>query len=64
MADPSSWSSLEVAKLVVDGLTPVAVVLLGVWVARAIRRVEESVGEPETRRATHRTTRGYPSLSQ
>jgi hypothetical protein len=42
MADPSPWNSLEVAKLVVDGLIPVAVVLLGVWVSRATRRVEAS----------------------
>jgi hypothetical protein len=42
MADPSPWNSLEVAKLIVDGLTPVAVVLLGVWVSRATRRVEAS----------------------
>jgi hypothetical protein len=42
MADPSPWNSLEVAKLVVGALTPVAVVLLGLWVSRATRRVEAS----------------------
>lgn len=42
MADPSPWNSLEIAKLIVAALTPVAVVLLGLWVARLTRRVEAS----------------------
>jgi hypothetical protein len=42
MADPSPWNSLEIAKLIVAALTPFAVVLLGVWVARLTRRVEAS----------------------
>ena len=42
MADSSPWNSLEVAKLIVDALTPIAVGLLGFWVARATRRVEAS----------------------
>ena len=41
-ASQSPWNSLEVAKLVVGILTPVAVVLLGMWIARATRRVEAS----------------------
>lgn len=42
MADPSAWNSLEVTKLIVAALTPLAVVLLGIWVARATRRLEAS----------------------
>jgi hypothetical protein len=42
MASASPWNSLEVAKLLVDVATPVAVVLLGIWVGRATRRVEAS----------------------
>ena len=42
MADPSAWNSLEVAKLVVGALTPLTVALLGIWVARATRRLEAS----------------------
>lgn len=37
----SGWSSLEVAKLVVSALTPIAVAIIGVRLARAARRVEE-----------------------
>jgi hypothetical protein len=42
MTEPSPWNSLEIAKLIVSALTPVAVVLLGLWVARLTRRVEAS----------------------
>jgi hypothetical protein len=37
--DPG-WTSLEVAKLLVSALTPLAVVVLGFYVARISRRVE------------------------
>ena len=37
----SAWNSLEVTKLIVAALTPLAV-LLGIWVARATRRLEAS----------------------
>jgi len=36
------WSSLEIAKLVVAAATPVVVVLIGIVVSRAARRVEEA----------------------
>jgi hypothetical protein len=39
-ADASTWSSLAVANLVVAAATPVAVTLLGVFLARSARRVE------------------------
>jgi hypothetical protein len=39
MAD--SWSSVQVATLVVDALTPIAVAGLGVFLARASRRLEQ-----------------------
>ena len=38
-ADPS-WTSLEIVKLVVSTLTPLAVVFLGIFVNRLSRRVE------------------------
>ena len=34
------WNSLEVSKLIVAALTPVAVAILGVWVSRYLKRVE------------------------
>lgn len=37
----SSWNSVEVVTLVVDGLTPVTVVVLGVIFARASGKVEQ-----------------------
>ena len=37
----SEWSSLEVAKLAVGVLTPVLLLVLGVLVSRAARRVED-----------------------
>jgi len=39
MAD--SWSSVQVATLVVDALTPIAVAGLGIFLARASRRLEQ-----------------------
>lgn len=42
MTDPSAWNSLEVAKLIVGALTPLTVALLGIWVARATRKLEAS----------------------
>ncbi len=40
-ASGSPWNSLEVVKLVVSGLTPVVVLLLGIWISRLARRLEE-----------------------
>lgn len=34
------WTSLEVAKLIVAGSTPVAVAVIGFWLARIMKRVE------------------------
>jgi hypothetical protein len=36
------WTSLEIVKLVVGVLTPIAVVILGVFVARATARIEQT----------------------
>jgi hypothetical protein len=36
------WTSLEIAKLVVGILTPIAVVILGIFVARATARIEQT----------------------
>lgn len=35
------WTSLEVAKLLISALTPIIVVVLGIWVARMTRRLEQ-----------------------
>lgn len=40
-ASGSPWNSLEIAKLVVSGLTPVVILLLGIWISRLARRLEE-----------------------
>ena len=40
-ASGSLWNSLEIVKLVVSGLTPVVVLLLGIWISRLARRLEE-----------------------
>lgn len=39
-ATPEAWTSLAVVKVAVDALTPVAVLGLGVLIARSTRRVE------------------------
>ncbi len=39
MADP--WNSVEIVTLVVDALTPITVVVLGVLFTRASRRIEQ-----------------------
>jgi hypothetical protein len=39
-ATTSSWNSLEVAKLLVSALTPLAVLLFGLWVNRRLKRFE------------------------
>ena len=36
------WTSLEIVKLVVSVLTPIAVVILGIFVARATARIEQA----------------------
>lgn len=36
----TSWTSLEVVKLIVAALTPIAVAVLGIWLSRHLRRVE------------------------
>lgn len=38
--EPSSWSSLEIAKLVVGLLTPVALAALGIYIHRVTKRFE------------------------
>ena len=40
--DEAGWSSLEIAKLVIAATTPVLVVLIGVVVSRAARRLEQA----------------------
>jgi hypothetical protein len=37
----SSWNSVEIVTLIVDGLTPITVVALGVLFTRASRRIEQ-----------------------
>jgi hypothetical protein len=36
----STWNSLEITKLVIGALTPIFLLLLGVWVNRIAKRVE------------------------
>jgi hypothetical protein len=38
----ATWTSLEVAKLVVAALTPLLVLLIGLFVARSTRRIEQA----------------------
>jgi hypothetical protein len=40
--DEAGWSSLEIAKLAVAAATPIVVILIGVVVSRAARRVEQA----------------------
>jgi hypothetical protein len=35
-----TWNSLEIAKLVVAALTPIAVAVLGWWISRRLKRLE------------------------
>jgi hypothetical protein len=41
MEGTSVWSSLEIAKLIVSGLVPLTVALLGIWVGRLAKRLED-----------------------
>ncbi|MBC7919739.1 MAG: hypothetical protein H7Z75_01475 [Ferruginibacter sp.] len=36
----STWTSLEITKLVIGGLTPLILLFLGIWVNRIIKRIE------------------------
>lgn len=36
----SLWSSLEIAKLIVSALTPIMVVIVGLWIGRSLKRLE------------------------
>ena len=40
MCDQSSWNSLELFKLIVSAATPIAVVGIGLWVSRHLKRLE------------------------
>jgi len=40
MPPTTPWNSLEVVKLIVAGLTPVAVAMLGWWLSRRLKRLE------------------------
>jgi hypothetical protein len=35
------WNSLEVVKLLTSALTPLTVFLLGIWVKRRLKRLED-----------------------
>jgi hypothetical protein len=37
---PPIWTSLEIAKLVVSALTPLVVVIIGLWISRSLKRLE------------------------
>jgi hypothetical protein len=37
---PAIWNSLEVVKLLIAALTPVAVAVFGLWISRHLKRVE------------------------
>ena len=37
----SPWNSLEVVKLAVSVLTPIVLIILGIWVSRLARRLEQ-----------------------
>jgi hypothetical protein len=39
-ATPSAWSSLEIAKLTVSALTPIVVVVIGLWLNRRLKAFE------------------------
>ena len=41
MPPTNPWNSLEIAKLLVGGATPVVVVVLGLWFTRIAKRLEE-----------------------
>src|SRR5262245_57166953 len=38
---PATWNSLEVVKLIIAGLTPLAVAILGWWISRQLKRLEQ-----------------------
>jgi hypothetical protein len=38
--NPVVWNSLEIAKLIVSTLTPIAVAIIGIWISRHLKRVE------------------------
>jgi hypothetical protein len=40
--EAGNWTWLEIVKLGVAALTPIAVTLLGLWIARAVRRIEQA----------------------
>jgi hypothetical protein len=46
MSEGSEWTSLEVAKLVVSGLTPIVVAFLTVAITRATKRAERRKKPP------------------
>lgn len=34
------WNSLEIAKLIISTLTPIIVLVLGLWISRSLKRLE------------------------
>jgi hypothetical protein len=35
-----TWNSLEIVKLLVSGLTPIVVLIIGIWISRSLKRLE------------------------
>src|SRR5438552_4634826 len=36
----ATWNSLEIVKLLVSGLTPIVVLIIGIWISRSLKRLE------------------------
>jgi len=42
LKEPATWNSLEIAKLVVAGLTPLFVAIIGFWLNRRLKSLEQA----------------------
>lgn len=57
-----SWGSLEIAKLVVAGLTPVLVVIAGFWLNRRLKSLEQA--QWSRQKVIERRIRAYDELAR
>ncbi len=55
------WNSLEIAKLLVGALTPIIIIIIGIWIAKITKRLEQK--EWASRRVIERRVDVYDEIS-
>lgn len=60
--EEATWNSLEIAKLVVAGLTPLFVATIGFWLNRRLKSLEQAQWSQQ--KVIERRIKAYDELAQ